>query len=250
MLRIKDNMEKSRERLIRTEMLFGHDAMEKIKNSRVIVFGVGGVGGYVCEALARSGVMYIDIVDKDKVSVSNLNRQIIATEKTIGCDKVDVMKERINDINPEAKVNAHKCFFLPENADEFDFNEYDYVIDCVDTVTAKIEIIMRSKAAGVPVISAMGTGNKIDPSKLVITDIYKTKTCPLARVMRKELKARNVDSLKVCYSVENPMKPDAAGVLDDPDITPRTPGSTAFVPPAAGLLIASEVIRDICKKIS
>ena len=222
------------ERFSRTELLIGEEAVTKLSGRRVAVFGVGGVGGYVCEALVRSGVGAFDLIDADAVSISNLNRQIIATESTIGRSKVSVMKERMLDINPAVKVEAHECFFLPENADRFDFSRYDYVVDAVDTVAAKIEIIMRAKASDVPVISAMGAGNKMDPGRFKVADIYDTKVCPLARVIRREMRNRNVDSLKVVYSEEPPIKTGS-------DIT----GSTAFTPAAAGLMIASEVVKDL-----
>lgn len=229
----------------RTELLLGADAMEKLRGSRVVIFGVGGVGGYVAEALARSGVGAFELVDRDVVSVTNLNRQIIATWKTIGRDKTEVMAERIADINPEAKVTLRKCFFLPETADQFDFSRYDYVVDAVDTVTAKIEIILRAQQAGVPVISSMGAGNKLDPSKFEVADIYKTSVDPLARVMRRELKKRGVRKLKVVYSKEEPMKP-LGRIEADPEAGRKdVPGSSAFTPSAAGLLIASEVVKDL-----
>ena len=241
----------------RTELLLGSEAMERLRNSRVVIFGVGGVGGYVTEALARSGVGAFELVDRDVVSVTNLNRQIIATWKTIGRDKTEVMAERIADINPQAQVTLRKCFFLPETADQFDFSTYDYVVDAVDTVTAKIEIILRAQQAGVPVISSMGAGNKLDPSKFEVADIYKTSVDPLARVMRRELKKRGVRKLKVVYSKEGvrklkvvyskeePMKP--LGVIEaDPEAGRKdVPGSSAFTPSAAGLLIASEVVKDL-----
>ncbi len=219
----------------RTELLIGKAALERLKNSHVAVFGVGGVGGYVCEALVRSGVGEFDLIDSDTVALSNLNRQIIALNSTVGKYKTEVMKERMLDINKEVKVNIHNCFYLPENADDFDFSGYDYIVDAVDTVTAKIEIVMRAKECGTPVISAMGAGNKLDPSRFKVADIYKTSVCPLSRVMRRELKKRNVDSLKVVYSDEEPIKTEAG----------RTPGSTAFTPSACGLVIASEVVKDL-----
>ncbi len=219
----------------RTEMLLGKEAMEQLAHSRVAVFGIGGVGGYVTEALARSGVGCIDLTDNDTVCVTNLNRQIIATYDTVGKYKVDVMKERILSINPSAVVNIHKCFFLPETAEEYDFKTYDYIVDAVDTVTAKIELVMQAGKAGTPIISCMGTGNKLEPAKLEVADIYETSVCPLARVMRRELKKRGVESLKVLYSREEPFRS-------------RVPGSTAFVPSVAGLIIASEVIGDLIKK--
>ncbi len=228
-------------------MLLGSEAMERLFRARVAVFGVGGVGGFVCEALARSGVGALELIDSDTVSPSNLNRQIIALHSTIGRYKVDVMKERVLDINPDASVTVRRCFFLPENAGEFDFSQYDYVVDAVDTVAAKIEIVVRAKAAGVPVISSMGAGNKLSASGFRAADIYDTKVCPLAKVMRRELKARGVDSLKVVYSEEPPRKPDAAEAPPDQDGQARrsAPGSLAFVPSAAGLVIAGEVVLDI-----
>ena len=226
----------------RTELLLGKEAVHSLKSKRVAVFGVGGVGGFACEALARSGVGTLDLFDNDTVSISNLNRQIIATYDTIGTYKVDAMKDRIKSVNKNAIVNTHPVFYLPENAHEFDFSEYDYVIDAVDTVTAKLEIIMQAKKAGVPVISAMGAGNKLDPTKFEIADISKTSVCPLARVMRKELKKRGIYSLKTVYSKEQPLVPKY-------DVKPDTrkvpPGSIAFIPSVAGLLIASEVIKDL-----
>ena len=242
----------------RTELLFGKEAMEKLANARVAVFGVGGVGGYAVEALARSGVGTFDIIDDDKVCLTNINRQIIATRKTVGRYKVEVMKERILEINPKAVVHTHQCFYTPETADQFDFSQYTYVIDAIDTVTGKIELVMRAQAAGVPIMSSMGAGNKLDPTKFEVTDIYKTSVCPLAKVMRRELKARRVKKLKVVYSKELVRKP-----IEDMSISCRAncicppgaerkctdkrqiPGSTAFVPSVAGLIIAGEVIKDI-----
>ena len=191
----------------RTELLLGKEAMNRLEGARVAVFGIGGVGGYVCEALARSGVGKLDLIDNDKVCMSNLNRQIIATRKTVGQYKTEVMKDRILDINPEAEVNIHNCFFLPDNADEFPFEEYDYVVDAVDTVTAKIALVMKCKELDIPIISSMGAGNKLDASEFRVTDIYKTKVCPLAKVMRRELKKRGVKKLKVVYSEEEPIRP-------------------------------------------
>ena len=231
----------------RTRLLIGDEAMQILKASRVAVFGVGGVGGYVAEALARSGVGAFDLIDRDRVSITNLNRQIIATMKTIGMDKTEAMAARIRDINPEAAVIQHKCFYLPETADRFDFSQYDYVVDAVDTVTAKIEIILQAQRAGVPVISSMGAGNKLDPSGFEVADIYKTSVDPLARVMRRELKKRGVRKLKVVYSREEPLKP--MGRIDaDPEAGRKdVPGSSAFTPSAAGLLIASEVVKDLIR---
>ena len=234
----------------RTKLLLGQDGIDKLQASRVAVFGVGGVGGYVCEALVRSGIGTFDIIDNDKVCESNINRQIIATTKTIGSDKVDVMRERMQDINPDVTVNIHKCFFLPENADEFPFEEYDYVVDAVDTVTAKIALVMKCKEKNVPIISSMGAGNKLDASAFKVSDIYKTKVCPLAKVMRHELKKRGVKKLKVVYSEELPLTPvnDGTNVCEKEDSTivkRATPGSVAFVPSVAGLIIAGEVVKDL-----
>ncbi|SEK37401.1 MULTISPECIES: tRNA threonylcarbamoyladenosine dehydratase [unclassified Butyrivibrio] len=241
------------EQFSRTELLIGENNVEKLKGSRVAIFGVGGVGGYVCEALVRSGIGEFDLIDSDTVAASNLNRQIIALHSTVDKYKVDVMKDRMLDINPDVKVNVHKCFYLPENAGDFDFSSYDYVVDAVDTVTAKIDIILRAKEVGVPVISAMGAGNKLDPSAFKVADIYKTKVCPLCKVMRKELKKRNVKNLKVVYSEEEPLKPEVRET-DMEDLKASgssrrsTPGSTAFTPAACGLVIASEVVKDIISK--
>mgnify|MGYP004664426945 FL=1 len=244
----------------RTQLLLGGEAMKKLSESRVAVFGVGGVGGYACEALVRSGVGHFDLIDDDKVCLTNLNRQIIATRKTVGKYKTDVMKERMLEINPEVDVTIHKCFFLPENADEFPFSEYDYVIDAVDTVTAKLELVMKCRELNVPIISSMGAGNKLDASAFRVADIYKTKMCPLAKVMRRELKKRGVKKLKVVYSEEKPTRP-----IEDMSVSCRTncicppgaahkcterrdiPGSVAFVPSVAGLIIAGEVIKDLAK---
>ena len=224
-----------KEQFERTSLLVGEEAISKLNNSKVLIFGVGGVGGYVAEALARTGVGSITIVDKDTVSESNINRQIIALHSTVGRDKVDVLKERMLDINPDIQVDAKKCFFLPDNAHEFDFAQYDYIVDAVDTVTAKLQIIVQAKEASVPVISAMGAGNKVHPEMFEIADIYKTEMCPLAKVMRRELKNRGIKKLKVVYSKEKPVyKGDV-------------PGSIAFSPSVAGLLMASEVVRDLCE---
>ncbi len=244
------------DRFSRSRMLLGEAAMNKLAASRVAVFGVGGVGGYVVEALARSGVGEIDLIDNDEVALSNLNRQIIATMDTIGRDKVDVMAERILSINPDAVVHRHKCFYLPETAGQFDFSAYDYVVDAIDTVTGKIQLILQAKEAGVPVISAMGAGNKLDPSAFEVADIYETSIDPLARVMRRELKKRGVKSLKVVYSREKPLQPAGAGEKQtagagerEEESRPRrsTPGSLPFVPSVAGLIIAGEVIMDLCE---
>lgn len=231
-----------REELQRTGLLLGREAVEKLGRAKVAVFGVGGVGGYAVEALARSGVGTLDIFDKDVVSVSNINRQIIALHSTVGRLKVEVMKERIADINPDIAVNAHACFYMPENAGEYDFSEYDYIIDAVDTVTAKIEIVMQAQKAGVSVISSMGAGNKLNPDQFEVSDIYDTSVCPLAKVMRKELKKRGVKSLKVVYSKEEAKTP-AERIKEDG--RRALPGSVAFVPSAAGLILAGEVIKDL-----
>lgn len=227
------------EQFSRTELLLGQEAMDRLRRSRVAVFGIGGVGGHVVEALARAGIGRLDLIDHDKVSMSNINRQIIATLDTVGMDKVDVMKKRILSINPEAQVETHRCFYLPENADTFDLSQYSYVVDAVDTVTAKIELILRAKEAGVPIISCMGTGNKLNPMQLEIADIYQTSVCPLAKVMRRELRKRNVEKLKVLYSKEEPIK-NYLSVQGR-----AVPGSVSFVPSAAGLIIASEIVREI-----
>ncbi len=232
----------NREAFIRTEQLIGEQALKRLAKSRVAVFGIGGVGGYVAEALARCGVGFLDLFDNDVVSESNLNRQIIALHSTLGAYKVDVMKTRIADICPAIQVRAHRCFYMPENADMYPFSAYDYVVDAVDTVTAKLTIIERAKAANISVISCMGTGNKLDASKLQVTDITKTDTCPLARVMRKELRDRGIDHLKVLFSSEPPRKPKTESLNE---AGKHPPASIAFVPATAGLLIANEVIRDL-----
>lgn len=229
------------DKFIRTRNLIGDEAMDKLAKSRVAVFGIGGVGGHVVEALARSGVGAIDIIDRDTVAESNINRQIIATLSTVGKYKVDAMKERIADINPDCKVGAYHCFYLPDTKDEFDLSNYDYVVDAVDTVTAKLTLVCEAKEKGVPIISSMGAGNKLNPAMFEVADIYKTSVCPLAKVMRRELKKRGIESLKVVYSKEEAIKPDNGSGEE------RTPGSTAFVPSVAGLIIASEVIKDLIK---
>ena len=244
----------------RTELLLGKEAMEKLAGSRVAVFGVGGVGGYVCEALVRSGVGAFDLIDDDKVCLTNLNRQIIATRKTVGKYRVDVMRERMLEINPDCDVRVHRCFYLPETAAEFNFSDYDYVVDAVDTVTAKVTLVLEAQKAGVPIISCMGAGNKLDPSRFRVADIYKTQGCPLARVMRTALRKRGVKKLKVVYSDEIPTRP-----IEDMSISCRShcicppgakhkcterrdiPGSTAFVPSVAGLIIAGEVVKDLSR---
>ncbi len=231
----------------RTALVVGREAMNKLKNARVAVFGLGGVGGYVAEALARSGVGALDLVDNDTVAVTNLNRQIIALHSTLGMRKTEAAAARVKEINPLCRVTTHDVFFLPENADAFDFTQYDYVVDAIDTVSAKLCLAERCIAADTPIISSMGTGNKLDPSRLELTDIYKTSVCPLARVMRYECRKRGIKKLQVVYSREEPVKPKTQDV-DDPELTSRrsVPGSTAFVPPAAGLLIASAVVRGLC----
>lgn len=230
------------EQFSRTELLLGTEAMEKLARARVAVFGIGGVGGYVAEALARSGVGALVLTDSDRVCLSNLNRQIIATKSTVGEYKVDVMQKRIRDINPECQVEVHRCFYLPDNADEFDFSQYSYVVDAVDTVTAKIGLVMQAEEAGVPVISSMGAGNKLNPTEFEVADIYKTSVCPLAKVMRRELKKRGIKSLKVVYSKEEPMKVSAC---EEETAQRSIPGSVAFVPSVVGLIIASEVVKDL-----
>lgn len=226
----------------RTELILGLEAMEKLNNSTIAIFGIGGVGGYVCEALARSGVGSFVLVDSDTVALTNINRQIIATLDTVGKYKCDVMKDRILSINPDAKVEIYNKFFLPENQDEFDFTKYDYVVDAVDTVTAKIAIIMKSKENKVPVISAMGAGNKLNPAMLEVDDLFNTKVDPLAKVMRIELKKRKINKLKVVYSKELPIKPNES---QEDSNKREVPGSNAFVPTTMGLIIASEVVKDL-----
>ena len=244
----------------RTQLLLGQENMEKLAKSRVAVFGIGGVGGYVCEALVRSGVGAFDLIDDDKVCLTNLNRQIIATRKTVGQYKAEVMAERMKEINPDADIRICKCFFLPENADDFPFAEYDYIVDAVDTVTAKLALVMKAQELHIPIISSMGAGNQLDPTAFRVADIYKTKVCPLAKVMRIECRKRRIKKLKVVYSEETPTRP-----IEDMSISCRThcicppgaqhkcterrdiPGSTAFVPSVVGLIIAGEVVKDLCK---
>lgn len=249
------------ERFERTELLLGREAMEKLKASKVIVFGIGGVGGYAVEAMARSGIGRIDLVDNDLVSISNINRQIIATDETVGKSKVEVMEKRIHSINPDCEVHCFQCFYLPENKEEFHFSDYDYVIDAVDTVTAKLSLIAEAHRLNVPIVSAMGAGNKLDPTAFKVTDIYKTKVCPLAKVMRRECKKRGIESLKVVYSEEEPTRPQKTA-SEKPDrlctsgseevqvLTARrdTPGSISFVPPVCGFILAGEVIKDLLRK--
>ena len=245
-------------RLERTELLLGSENIEKLKRARVAVFGVGGVGGYAVEALARCGIGTLDLIDNDEVAESNLNRQIIATVSTIGRPKVEAARDRILDINPDCQVNIHQVFFLPETADDFDFSEYDYVVDAIDTVTGKLMLVERAKAAGTPIICSMGAGNKLDPTAFQVADIYRTKVCPLAKVMRRELKKRGVKKLKVVYSTESPVKPlenmensCKTGCVCPPGTTHKCtdrraiPGSISFVPSVAGLILAGEVIKDL-----
>ncbi len=231
----------------RTELLIGKEGMERLSNSRVAVFGVGGVGGYTVEALARSGIGELDLIDNDQVALTNLNRQIIATTKTLGRYKVDVAKERVLEINPDAKVNIYKKFYLPETKEEFDFTKYDYVVDAIDTVSGKIALVEQAKEAGVPIISSMGAGNKLDPTAFRVADIYKTSVCPLAKVMRRELKKRGIRKLKVVYSEEIPIAPEKNAEMEQAEPTQKrqVPGSVAFVPSVVGLIIAGEVIKDL-----
>lgn len=229
----------------RTELLVGKEAMEILNNAHIAVFGIGGVGGYTVEALVRSGIQHIDIIDNDKVCLTNLNRQIIATHSSIGKYKVDVMKERILDINPQAEVNVHKCFYLPETRKLFDFTKYDYVVDAVDTVTAKINLILQAKEAGTKIISSMGAGNKMDPTQFKVADISQTSVCPLARVMRQECKKRKIKNVKVVYSTEKVLRPIECTECTEQTERRTIPGSNAFVPSVAGLIIASEIIKDL-----
>lgn len=233
-----------KDRFSRTEMLIGNDALVKLRSSRVAVFGIGGVGGYIAEALVRAGVGALDLIDNDTVSESNINRQIIALTSTVGMLKTEVMEKRLLDINPEAEIRCINRFVLPENIDEFNFSAYSYVADAIDTVSGKLAIIEKAYSEGIPVISSMGTGNKLDPTKFEITDIYKTSVCPLARVMRYELKKRGVKKLKVLYSKEEPVKPSVAEINEKGK---AIPGSISFVPSAAGLIVASEIIKDLTK---
>lgn len=226
----------------RTKLLLGENALEKLNNSRVAVFGIGGVGGFTAEALVRSGIGTLDIIDNDTVDISNINRQIIANSKNVGKDKVDAAEARFKEINPNVIINKHKCFYTPETANQFDFSQYDYVVDAIDTVTGKIQLVMQAKESNTKIISSMGAGNKIDPTAFQVADIYKTSVCPLARVMRQELKKRGIKKLKVVYSQEKPIKPDIARTG-----TKQIPGSVAFVPSVVGLIIAGEVIKDLVK---
>ena len=236
------------EQFSRTELLYGEDAISFFAKQRIAVFGIGGVGGYVVEALARSGIGALDLIDNDRVCLSNINRQIIATHKSVGSYKVDVAEERIKDIFPECEVRTYKTFFLPETADEFDFGVYDYVVDCIDTVSGKLAIIEKAVKAGVPVISSMGAGNKTDPAAFEVADLYKTSVCPLAKVMRRECRKRGIGKLKVVYSKEEPLQPK--NPPDPPNSAAdggrrSIPGSVAFVPSVAGLIIAGEIINDL-----
>lgn len=230
------------EEFSRTELLLGNEGMKRLRGAKVAVFGIGGVGGHTAEALARSGVGALSLIDKDTVDVTNLNRQIIALHSTIGRDKVDVMRERILDINPDCQVQAYKCFYLPETKDTFDFSQYDYIVDAVDTVTAKIQLVMEAQRCGTPIISSMGAGNKLDPAAFQVADLYETSVCPLAKVMRRELRKRGVKQLKVVYSKEEAIHPSFA------EGEQTVPGSNAFVPSVAGLILASEVIRDLAQR--
>ena len=223
----------------RTALLLGKASVERLARKRVAVFGVGGVGGFVCEGLVRAGIGEIDIIDKDTVAVSNLNRQLIALHSTVGQNKVDVLEERLKDINPKLILRKYKCFFLPETSDNFDFKQYNYVVDAIDTVTGKIELVLKAEEAGVPIISAMGAGNKLDPTAFQVADIYKTSVCPLARVMRRELKKRGIEKLKVVYSKEEPVKPAFAEGEE------TVPGSVSFVPSVMGLIIAGEIVKEL-----
>lgn len=238
----------------RTEILLGTESIKKLEKSTVAVFGIGGVGGFAAEALARSGVGHLELIDHDTVSVSNINRQIVALHSTVGKYKVDVMKDRVLDINPEIDVVVHKCFYLPETAEQFDFSKYDYVVDCIDTVTGKLQLVEAAKAAGVPVICSMGAGNKLNPAAFEVADISKTSVCPLAKVMRRELKKRNIKGVKVVYSKEEPVESkvkeseEHPGMQNESDNGSRrksVPGSCAFVPSVAGLILAGEVIKDL-----
>lgn len=232
---------------VRTARVFGPEAMERLARSRVAVFGLGGVGGYAVEALARSGIGALDLIDSDTVSLSNLNRQILATRRTLGRYKTEVAEERVRDINPSCQVRTHRAFFLPATRDAFDFSAFDYVVDAIDTVAGKLALIEAAREAGTPVISSMGTGNKLDPSQLRVADLYETAVCPLARIMRRECRRRGIDRLKVVYSREEPRAPIGELPPEErrEDVRRDVPGSTAFVPSAAGLLIASEVVKDL-----
>ena len=233
----------------RTELLLGSEGLEVLAAKRVAVFGIGGVGGFTVEALARSGVGAIDIIDNDKISLTNINRQIYATHKTVGRYKVDVAAERIAEINPDCKVTAHKIFYMPDTQDKFDFTEYDYIVDAIDTVTGKLAIVENATRSGTPVISCMGAGNKLDPTAFEVADIYETSVCPLAKVMRRELKKRGIERLKVVYSKEEPVKPAGGSEAEEYTEERNVPGSVAFVPSVAGLIIAGEVIKDLILRV-
>lgn len=231
----------------RTELLLGTDGMEKLKRARVAVFGIGGVGGYAVEALARAGIGALDLIDNDVISLTNINRQIIALHSTVGLPKTDVMAARVKDINPECEVRTYRTFYCPDTAADFDFSQYDYIIDAIDTVTGKLALAVNAQKANTPIISSMGTGNKLDPTAFTVTDIYKTSFCPLARIMRKELRKRGIERLKVVYSEEEALTPE--GVTEElPQGRRSIPGSVSFVPSAAGLILAGEVIKDIVKR--
>ena len=243
-----------KEQFTRTELMLGEEAMERLSKARVAVFGIGGVGGHTAEALVRSGIGAIDIIDDDKVVISNVNRQIFATHSTVGRYKVDAAEERLRDINPDVVITKHRVFFTPETAEQFDFSLYDYVVDAIDTVTGKIGLVLKAQEAGTPIICSMGAGNKLDPTAFEVTDIYKTSVCPLARVMRYELKKRGVKKLKVVYSKEQPIAPtekrtDNAVEGRSGAAKKQSPGSNAFVPSVAGLILAGEVIKDIASGI-
>ena len=231
----------------RTELLLGSDGMEKLKNARVAVFGLGGVGGYVVEALARSGVGALELIDHDTISITNINRQLLATHSTVGQSKAEAAKNRVLDINPEIDVTVRECFFGPDTADTFDFSEYSYVVDAIDTVTGKLALVQAAQAANVPILCSMGTGNKLDPTKFQIADIAKTSVCPLARIMRKECAKRGIKHLKVLFSTEDPLSPGLPDTEELPEGRRALPGSVAFVPSVAGLIIAGEVIKDLIK---
>ena len=230
----------------RTRLLLGDSSMEKLKNAKVAVFGLGGVGGYVAEALARSGIGALELIDHDTISITNINRQILATRSTVGQSKAEAAKARVLDINPDIQVTARDTFFLPDTAGEFNFSDYDYVVDAIDTVTGKLALVTAAQAAGVPIISSMGTGNKLDPTKFQIADISKTSVCPLARIMRKECAKRGIKHLKVLFSTEDPISPAGGSLEEIPEGRRALPGSVAFVPSVAGLIIAGEVIKELC----
>ena len=233
----------------RTELLLGSDGMDKLKSAKVAVFGLGGVGGYVVEALARSGIGALELIDHDTISITNINRQLLATRSTVGLSKAQAAADRVRDIDPDIKVTVRECFFGPDTAETFDFSEYSYVVDAIDTVTGKLALVQAAKAANVPIISSMGTGNKLDPTKFQIADITKTSVCPLARIMRKECAKRGIKHLKVLFSTEDPLSPGLPDSEELPEGRRALPGSVAFVPSVAGLIIAGEVIKDLVKQI-